>query len=459
MDVTIMGLGLHGGGLESARFFAERGARVCVTDLRDEKLLQPSIEALSGFPIRYVLGRHEIADFSKADLVIKNPAVRPSSPYLAAAKTIESDISIFLRYSASPLAAVTGSKGKSSTASAIFHGFAASGREALLGGNITVSPLSFLHRTAPDIPVVLELSSWQLADLRGKGVLKPKAAVITAIMPDHLNYYTSMEEYVSDKRVIYSGQGSDDFTICDLDSDWGRSFAGETRAKVLYYSEHRHELEGAWLEEGREDVAWEGAASGWSAFGGKESPILPSSLLVQGTHMKKNLLAASLALQTFGLTPESIHSAMGSFGGVEHRMELFAESGGVRWYNDSAATIPQASLASLQSFTEPVILIAGGADKNLDFEPVAEGFRRAKAIILLDGSATAKFVAALERVGIQYFGPFGDIGSAVAEADRLCSPGSVVLLSPGCASFGMFIHEFDRGEKFKKAVRSYLGLA
>ncbi|HSV56667.1 MAG TPA: hypothetical protein VLH39_06105, partial [Magnetospirillaceae bacterium] len=154
LRVTVMGLGLNGGGLASARFFSARGASVTVTDTRDGKALAESLAALEGFPIRYVLGRHEMEDFSAADLVIKNPAVRADSPFLAAAKAVETDISIFLRYCPAPLAAVTGSKGKSTTASALAHALSAS-RKTFLGGNITVSPLDFLDEVRPDTPVVL----------------------------------------------------------------------------------------------------------------------------------------------------------------------------------------------------------------------------------------------------------------------------------------------------------------
>ena len=243
--VTIMGLGLHGGGLASAKFFAKAGARVTVTDLRDEKILAPSIQALDGHDVRFVLGKHELEDFRSADLVIKNPAVRGPSPYLAAARHVETDISVFLRYSKSPLVAVTGSKGKSSTVSAIHHGFIASGIQSLLGGNITISPLEFLGETAPDRPVTLELSSWQLADMRGLGVLKPRAALITAIMPDHMNYYASMAEYVADKRLIYADQDSQCASFFDADSSWGLSFASETRAELFYYSAREPQRKGA----------------------------------------------------------------------------------------------------------------------------------------------------------------------------------------------------------------------
>lgn len=456
MKVTIMGLGLHGGGLASAKFFSDRGAAVTVTDLRDEATLSPSMEALSGREIRYVLGRHETEDFSGADLVIKNPAVRRASPYLQAAKQVETDISVFLRYSESPIVAVTGSKGKSSTVSAIHHGFRQSGIASLLGGNITVSPLGFLDETAADRPVVLELSSWQLADMRGMGILKPKVALLTAIMPDHMNYYASMEEYVADKRLIYADQDGSDVTICDFDSPWGRSFAAETRARVLWYSEREFGEEGAWLD--REPG---GRARGLRRSAGRRGisveEVLPGNLLVPGDHMRKNLLAAALALGVFGLDAGTISRAMASFPGVEHRLEFFAESRGVKWYNDSAATIPQAVDAALSSFDIPVVLITGGTDKNIDFGPVMAAYAKASSIILLSGSGTDKLLPLLGEAKLAWKGPYGNLAEAVDAAGNLAKPGMAVVLSPGCASFGMFLHEFDRGKKFKETVMSYLG--
>jgi len=457
MKVTIMGLGLHGGGLASAKFFSDKGALVTVTDLRDEATLAPSIEALSGRDIRYVLGRHETDDFRNADIVIKNPAVRRTSPFLAAAKCLETDISVFLRYSKSPIVAVTGSKGKSSTVSAIHHGFKANGIAALLGGNITVSPLGFLDETAADRPVVLELSSWQLADMKGLGVLKPKVAALTAIMPDHMNYYGSMEEYVADKRLIYADQDSSDYTICDFDSSWGQSFASETRGKVLWYSGKELRGEGAWLTT-MPDGQERGLRRSMNDGSPNVEEILPSGLLVPGAHMRKNLLAAGLALGAMGMEAEKIASAMSTFPGVEHRLEFFAESRGVRWYNDSAATIPYAVDAALSSFVDPVVLITGGTDKNIDFEPMKRAYAKAASIVLLSGTGTDKLMPLLAEQGIAWKGPFDNLAEAVGAADALAQPGSAVLLSPGCASFGMFLHEFDRGKKFKETVRAYLGL-
>jgi UDP-N-acetylmuramoylalanine--D-glutamate ligase len=452
LKVTVMGLGLNGGGLASARFFASHGAVVTVTDMKDDKALAASIQALEGLPIRYVLGRHDISDFEKAELVIKNPAVRPDSPYLKASREVETDISVFLRLSKAPILAVTGSKGKSTVSSALYHGLVAAGRKAFLGGNITVSPLSFIDGTGSDTPVVLELSSWQLADLRGLGILKPRVAVLTSMMPDHMNRYSSMEEYMADKRVIYSAQDSSCYLVANRDDDWNRSFAEDSKAAVRWYADSNPGCaEGAWLEDA--------AAAGRGLFAsasGREEEILPEKLLVPGRHNRKNLLGAALALRLFGLRAEKVRAGMGSFPGVEHRLEHFAEKDGVSWYNDSAATIPQAVAAAVGSFSCPEVLITGGTDKNLDFEPVIEAYRKPKAIILLAGSGTDKLKPLLEARSIAFKGPYTDLDEAIRAARSEARRGDVAMLSPGCTSFGMFLHEFDRGNKFKERVKAIL---
>jgi UDP-N-acetylmuramoylalanine--D-glutamate ligase len=441
----VMGLGLNGGGVESARFLARRGATVTATDLRDESALAPSIQALEGLPIRFVLGRHEMEDFERADIVVKNPAVKADSPYLARARRIETDISLFLMECEAPILAVTGSKGKSSTSSAIHHGLVAAGFASRLGGNIAISPLSFVDELGED-PVVLELSSWQLGDLKGRGLLKPKVALITSIMPDHLNHYPSMEAYVADKRLIYSGQGPEDFTLHWIDDDWGRSFGRESPGTPLALSNGPlpEGMRGAWLE----------GLEGFCDLGGGRERILGPDMLLIGSHQRRNLLCAALALRAFGVEAEEILPAMASFPGIEHRMESCAERGGARWYNDSAATIPEACAAAIVSFESPLILITGGTDKALDFSPLAPLLQKPKEIVLLAGSGTDKLLPLLASAGRTYRGPFDSMAKAVAEARRLAEPGDVVVLSPGCASFGMFKNEFDRGRQFRELVRA-----
>ncbi len=452
LKATVMGLGLNGGGLACARFLVERGAIVTVTDTKDESALASTLADLEGLPIRYVLGRHEMADFSEADIVVKNPAVRPDSPFLAAARSIETDISLFLRFARSPVIAVTGSKGKSSVSTAINYCLQKSGYSSLLGGNITVSPLSFIDRCSSSTPVVLELSSWQLADIKGKNVLKPKVAVLTGIMPDHMNRYSSMEEYVADKRIIYESQDESCYTICNRDDSWGRSFASQTRGSVLWYSDADRGFPGAWMDHDQGDIGLYSPSGSIS----ESEEILPSRIAVPGKHQRKNMLCAALACRAYGAGSRAIREAIADFPGVEHRLEKFAENNGIAWYNDSAATIPQAVAAALDSFSERIILITGGTDKNLDFSPVREAYRKAASIILLSGTGTEKLIPILSDLGLRYSGPFGDLDLAIREAIELARPGDIVLLSPGCTSFGMFLHEFDRGRKFKDTVLSYL---
>jgi UDP-N-acetylmuramoylalanine--D-glutamate ligase len=457
-----MGLGLHGGGLASALFFAAHGAAVTVTDLRDAATLQPALDRLRAFeaerraakpglrPLRIVLGEHRRRDFTGADLVIKNPAVSPGSPYLEAARSrgipIETDVSVFLRLAHNPLLAVSGSKGKSTTASALCHCLRPCYPNARLGGNITVSPLSFVETLAPEDPVVLELSSWQLADLKGMQLLKPRISIMTRILPDHQDRYGGMDDYVADKKLLFRDQEADSFAVFDAGDPFQEGFAAETAARIRYYADGP-------LPPGREG-AWLAGRAGVLRLAGGERRLFGPRLRLPGKHNRMNLLAAGLAAALFGLDPGSIRRSLESFAGIEHRLELFSERGALRFYNDSAATIPQATLEALHSLDGPVVLITGGTDKNLDFRDMAEGYRRAAAIILLAGSATEKIRGLLEGERIAYAGPYDDLVQAVREAVRRAPPKAAILFSPGCASFGMFLNEFDRGRRFKQTVSS-----
>jgi UDP-N-acetylmuramoylalanine--D-glutamate ligase len=487
MKVLIMGLGLHGGGLESARYLLRRGADLTVTDLRDEKVLASSIEQLEASSggkrglqskpaIRYVLGRHEIDDFRNSDIVIKNPGVRPDSPYLKAARHIETDIGLFLAAindiaSSGPpvrFIAVTGSKGKSSVSSALHWALKESNYRSFLGGNITVSPLSFLDELKNGDTVVLELSSWQLGDLRGRiredgsALLKPNAAVLTSIMPDHLDRYGTMEAYVSDKRIIYQAQTQSDITVAG-DDNWGRGFLAESKARPLIYSNSPlpQNVSGGWID--ADSGKGFARLCNWDLQNAIESrpldneivEIVPEKLIVVGGHQKQNLLAAGLALYGLGMKPEHIRKGLGSFPGVEHRLELFLEAGGIAFYNDSAATIPEAAAAAVEALGADgrLILVTGGTDKNLDFSPLAKVAGKAKAVILLAGTGSDKLRELFRGAGIGCLGPFDVLENAAKKALELAVPGDRIALSPGCASFGMFLNEFDRGRKWKEAIK------
>ncbi len=441
-----MGLGLHGGGLASAIFFAEQGAQVTVTDLRSEDILQPALEKLRPFSISYTLGRHEEKDFSHADIVIKNPAVPPNSPFLKIAKRVETDISIFLSLNKRPVIAVTGSKGKSTTVSAIYQGMVKALPEVKLGGNITVSPLTFAAdcMTESSVPVILELSSWQLADLGGKGLLKPETAVITNIMPDHQNRYSSIEAYAADKKLIYHDIPPSGYLVCNFDDSYGRIFAREARCRILFVSRSPLPvtIDGLYLKDG----------AGYLQQEGESEKILPADIRLAGEHNKINLLFAAAAMYRGGMSPGFIGTALAEFRGIPHRMEKVAVINGTTWYNDSAATIPQATAAAVQSIPAPSRLICGGTDKALQFDGFTEALKIPRMIYLLSGTATDRMKTLLEAEHLRYRGPFNSLESVVTAVHTDSLPGESVLFSPGATSFGMFLNEFDRGDRYRDMV-------
>ena len=454
--ITIMGLGLNGGGEAAARFFLNKGAYVTVTDMKTTEQLAPTLERLNNDDtldhtrLTYHLGGHDLADFETADCVIKNPGVKfEGNKYLAAAKAIETDLSIFLRFTDCPIIAVTGSKGKSSTVSAIYYGLQQAGFNAFLGGNITVSPLTFFDKVSSDTPVVIEFSSWQLADLRGRGVLKPHIAVITKIVPDHQNWYGNMQDYVADKRLIYADQTAEDFSIFDAGEDepgtgpdcggtWGDLFARETKAQVIRYNTQT------------------------------QYSVDFDSLLVPGEHMKLNAQNAATVLQLMGVEKQRAKEILQTWPGIAHRLQFFHEWKGFKFYNDSAATVPEAAAAATQAFGRQVILLTGGTEKGLELDKLTEVLDSTNkdtlapaAIYLLEGTATDKIVPALDKAGVVYNGPYPSLDDMLTKlkSDLENAPQDTasekppVVFSPGATSFGMFNNEFDRGEKFMTAVQ------
>ncbi len=374
---------------------------------------------------------------------MKNPAVPADSPYLAAAARVETDISLFLRFACSPIIAVTGTKGKSTVASAIHFVLVGPHPKARLGGNIMDSPLRFIDDLAGDsTPVVLELSSWQLADVAGLGLLDPQVSVVLNIMKDHQNRYRCMEEYVADKRLICSEQSDSHTAVLSYDDPVVRAFAEATRASVLYVSRGKlpHGIAGAWLDGdiGRDNTDGERLFSA-------------DRLKIPGRHNRFNMLAAATALGAFGVEKSTIAARLAEFPGIRHRLEFVAEKRGVRYVNDTTATIPEATVAATHSFQEPVHLIAGGTDKNLDYRALVD--LRAESVHLLRGSGTRLMEEVLTSAGIEFAGPFSTLEKACASARSRAAPGSIVLFSPGCTSFEMFDNEIDRGERFRRLVQ------
>ena len=443
----VMGLGVHGGGVGVARFLAERGAQVTVTDLSPAEQLTASLDDLADLPvtypcgtdggrggaardgqIAYVLGRHREEDFRSADLVVRNPAVPRHSPYLqvamAAGVPVVMEMTLFFAECPSRnIIGITGTKGKTTTTLLLGAVLQEHGWPHVVAGNLRRSALETLPRIAPESWVVLELSSWQL-----EGLIplqrSPHVAVITNIMPDHLDRYASYEEYARSKGLILRWQRPEDYAVLNGASPPVRPLGDETAGHVVWF-----------------DPA-------------SESPGWPAAHLY-GDHNRANVAAAMAAASALGIPAPVIDRAVAAFPGVPHRLETVREFEGVRYINDTAATMPEALLAALDAMDRPTVLIAGGSDKRLDFSGVRAAVQgpgsMVAAVVLLAGTATPKVAAAC---GEKVMGQPGDLAAALVTARQAAEPGSVVLLSPGCASFGMFASEFDRGDRFRELVQA-----
>lgn len=427
-NVLVMGLGVFGGGAGVARFLAERGARVTVTDLQPAERLAASIESLRGLDVHFVLGEHRERDFVEADLVVRNPAVPRDHHYLQVADEHRVPVVMemtlfFLECPSTRIFGITGTKGKTTTTMLLGAMLRSAGRDVVMAGNLLVSALAPLPRITAETSVVLELSSFQLEGLECIRT-SPQAAAITNLMSDHLNRYPSLRDYFDAKRHIFRYQGPDGILALNRDDPPSRELAAAAPGRVVWY--------------GRSDPL----------------PATDNSRL-RGQHNRTNVAAAAALARAAGVDEQAIAVAVADFPGVPYRQELIRELNGVQFVNDTAATTPDATIAALEAADRPVVLIAGGADKALDFVRLADSIAAprspARVVILLEGSATDKLAAALAgRVA----GRHTSLRGAIDQAAALAKPGDAVLLSPGCASFGMFANEFDRGDQFNKIVRS-----
>jgi UDP-N-acetylmuramoylalanine--D-glutamate ligase len=448
--VTVMGLGTRAGGLGVARYFAERGALVTVTDGKSEAELAGPLAELQGVPVELALGGHPERLFTPegADLVVRNPAVRRWSPYLALARAsgvpIEMEMSLFLQESPAPAIGITGTKGKTSTCALTAAMLRAWRPETALAGNMGVSAVSFLDRIDTDTPVVLEISNWQLEGMDERGV-GPRIAVLTNIYEDHLDTYDGFDDYADTKRSIAAHLQPEDTLIVNRDNTEAWQAAAQTRARVISFGAVRPNGDGFWLDD---------RAVCWEIDGSIDTVQLPDRFVYQGQHQRLNAAAAVAAARVRGADLAAIRAGLDHFEGVRDRAELVAEIDGVLYVNDTSATAPAAAMAALDSWPgRKLHVIAGGFDKQLELEPLGHALAKNTAsVVLLDGTATPRLMESIRSAGGSWLGPFDSMQKAVEAGAAIASSGDVVLLSPGCASFGLFRDEFDRGDKFREAV-------
>lgn len=428
-----MGLGIHGGGEGVVRYLVNKGAMVTVTDLKTKDQLAPTLKRISDLPVKYVLGKHREVDFKNTDFVVRNPDVPVNSLFLKVArqhkKPILMEINLFWEECSrfrEKIIGVTGTKGKTTTTVLIQQALSSAGLRVVAGGNLGVSMLEIIPKIDKDTWVVLELSSWQLEGLREQQD-SPHISLITNIFPDHLNRYSSMEDYVAAKRLIFSSQNKNDYLILNQENSWTKKIQQESLGRVVLFS--------------KKDVP-----KGWR-----------SKIQLPGKHNLTNIAAVLAVAKVLKLKKSSIKKGIVDFTGLSHRLEFVDSVAGVKFYNDSAATNPTATQMAIKSFSQPLVLIMGGADKNLDFVTLiktAQKQKNLKAIILLAGSATDKIKAEIKKQALKttIFGPFDKLLPAVTMSYQVAKADDIVLLSPAAASFNMFKNEFDRGNQFKKII-------
>ncbi|HRY52749.1 MAG TPA: UDP-N-acetylmuramoyl-L-alanine--D-glutamate ligase [Candidatus Portnoybacteria bacterium] len=466
--ITVMGIGLHGGGVGVIKFLAEQGAKIIATDLRQKEELTSSLEALAGLEnIEYVLGGHRLEDFAGVDMIIKNPGVPEDSEYLAAARdkniSIESDIGIFLELCPAPIIGITGTKGKSTTASLLAHILRQHYPQVVLAGNIRSSVLAELPEITKDTIVVLELSSWQLADAQ-KHKKSPYVSVITNIKQDHLNRYGNFQDYIEDKKLIFKFQKEKDYLFLNYDEEILRDLSREAASRIYFYSTEGDKLIHAELPALNQKARMGAYVKSKKIYYGAAQRLISSvkDVKIIGQHNISNVLAAISVADLYNVPAEKIKAALRSFKGLEGRLQFISKIKDVKYINDTTATAPDAAIAAIETIHEEfprkdkqknIILISGGADKKLDFDHLGKTIsEHAKAVILLPGTATKKLAKEISpEIKIELA---DTMAQAVLLASQLAEPQDIVLLAPGCASFGLFQHEFDRGRQFNEAVLS-----
>ncbi|MBU1033047.1 MAG: UDP-N-acetylmuramoyl-L-alanine--D-glutamate ligase [Patescibacteria group bacterium] len=448
--ILILGLGQfkEGSGISAALFFARKGHEVRVTDQKTAKELGDNVKRLKGFKnVKLILGKHRQEDIRWADMIVRNPRVRPDLPEMKLAmklgKRIESDSSLFMTACPCPIVGITGTRGKSTTTSLIGEMLKKSGKRVWVGGNILVSPLTFLSKVKKGDICVLEYSSWQL-ETTGLRSLSPHIAVITNIMRDHLNSYEGMDDYVEAKAQIFRHQSPDDYLILNKKDGRTKEFADQAPSQVLLFKtpiSNSSELEIEDLRSGK-----------------RVKVIHRKDLKLLGEHNVLNFLAAATAAKLAGASMSAIKSVGKTYKGLENRLETIATKKGVRFVNDTTSTTPDAAIAALKALKpvcKKIHLIAGGADKELEFKELAKELKRSKvSLTVFEGTAFKKLTSELKKVGVQ-FERAANMKEAFEFHVKNAEKGDCILLSPGCASFGIFKNEFDRGEQFKSSVSQY----
>ena len=444
--VAVFGIGVSN--IPLIKLLCAHGIDVTACDKNSREGLGETADELEALGAKLHLGP-DYMEHLEADLIFRSPGIRPDVPAFEAAvakgATVTSEMEVFFAVCPCKKIAVTGSDGKTTTTTIIAKLLERAGYTVHLGGNIGHPLLAETFAMKPEDIAVLELSSFQLMRMTAS----PEIAVVTNVSPNHLDIHKGMEEYVAAKKNIFLHQKPGDKVVLNRDNALTNSFAAEARGEVVLFSRQNPMDSGVTLEDGVICVKRDGVSR----------QVLPvEDILLPGVHNIENYMAAIGAVE--GLVSDGIiRDFAKSFGGVEHRIELVRQLHGVRYYNDSIGSSPSRTIAGLRAFPQKVILIAGGYDKHIPYDVLGpELVKHVKALVLTGGTAPKIRAAAEQAEG---YDPaelpiydVDDFEEAVKKAQALAQPGDVVILSPASASFDKFKNFMERGDTFKRIVRS-----
>ncbi len=458
IHATVMGLGRFGGGVAATRFLAQHGASVVVTDLRSAESLNDSLAAIHDISLtRLALGGHPEDVLENCQLLIVNPAVPPDHPLVALARSrrieVTTEIELFLRHNPASVIAVTGSNGKSTTTALIHHllthAYPDFEGRIWIGGNIGISLLDPLESIKKHDIVVLELSSFQL-NLLAEKRFRPNIAVLTNYSPNHLDWHGSEANYRKAKQSIFDAQMPDDAAIFpdDTDShDDSRMPVWRIRAGGMRFGLTDHGDDGSFLEDGTLILRSQ-------SFEDANRLTVPPQL--PGRHNQLNIAAATCAAWLAGADATKFSIALQSFRPLPHRLQLVVEKSGRQFWNDSIATTPESAIMALHVFPGRIILLAGGFDKGQDFTKfAAEIKQKASAVVLMGQTAGKLYQLVTDGTHDLQIRIATDFREAFRCAVAFSQQGDIVLLSPGCASYGWFQDFRERGDIFSALARDW----
>ncbi len=438
----ILVVGLARTGLAVVRFLAGRGAKIKVSEAKPAGEVAEARRDLANIPIALELGGHTVPFFLDADLIVVSPGVPMDLEPLAAARKrgipVLSEIEVAAGFLKRPLIAVTGTNGKTTTTTLIGEMLRAAGKKAFVGGNIGNPLIEFVADSQKQDLAVAEISSFQLEGIQ---TFRPHIAVLLNISEDHLDRYPEYREYIAAKRNIFRNQGKQDYAVLNADDPLVFPIAHEISSEVILFSAQRPVPAGCFLRGG--SIFFQGGDGVPEAFSLER-------LKIRGAHNLENLMAAIAVAKLCGCSSAAIQRVMDEFSGLEHRLEWVRNLDGVNFFDDSKGTNVGSVVKSLMSFSEPILLIAGGRDKQGDYAPLKELIAaRVKGMALI-GEARERMFSSLG--GLTDTVKAKTLEDAVHWAFSRAASGDVVLLSPACSSYDMFANYHERGKKFKEIV-------